>query len=61
MDDIVREQLPYVLKQVDIPELGECYRGKVRDNYLCGDHRIIITTDRLSCFDVVVAHIPFKC
>lgn len=63
-DDLVRElikgQLPHVLRQVDIPELGECYRGKVRDNYRRGDRRIIVTTDRLSCFDVVVAHIPFK-
>ncbi len=57
---IIRNQLPHVFRQADIPELGDCYRGKVRDNYLRGDQRIIVTSDRLSCFDVVVAHIPFK-
>lgn len=59
-DDTIRQQLPFVLKSCDFPEFGECYHGKVRDNYLRGDRRIIITSDRLSCFDVVVAHIPFK-
>ena len=59
-DTQIREQLEYVLKGADFPELGKCYRGKVRDNYVMGDKRIIVTSDRLSCFDVVVAHIPFK-
>lgn len=59
-DDIIRAQLPYVLNETNLTGLGECYHGKVRDNYTRGDHRIIVTTDRLSCFDVVVALIPFK-
>ena len=42
-----------------LPLLG---RGKVRDNYAVGDHQIlIVTTDRLSAFDVVMNEpIPAK-
>ena len=36
------------------------YRGKVRDNYISNDTRIIIATDRLSAFDRVITTIPFK-
>ena len=39
---------------------GTLYRGKVRDNYTVGKKRIIISTDRISCFDRVVATLPFK-
>ncbi|NLD68133.1 MAG: phosphoribosylaminoimidazolesuccinocarboxamide synthase, partial [Limnobacter sp.] len=37
-------------------------RGKVRDNYAVGDDRLlIVTTDRLSAFDVILAEpIPDK-
>ena len=59
-EDIISQQLPYVLRETSFPELGECYHGKVRDNYLKGDTRLIVTTDRLSCFDVVVTCLPFK-
>ena len=54
------KQLPYVLTSTDLPFLGEKYVGKVRDNYSRGSVRCLITTDRLSCFDVVVTAIPFK-
>lgn len=48
--------------------LGECsleglpshYTGKVRDCYLVGDTRLLVATDRLSCFDRVITTIPFK-
>jgi len=49
-----------VLRKSAITELGECYEGKVRDTYSSGKERIIITTDRLSAFDVVLSCIPFK-
>src|SRR5690606_9904643 len=29
-------------------------------NYVAGDTRYLITSDRLSCFDVVVTTVPFK-
>lgn len=54
------EQLPHVLARTDMPFLGERYEGKVRDSYTRGDVRILITSDRLSCFDVVVTTVPFK-
>jgi phosphoribosylaminoimidazole-succinocarboxamide synthase len=34
--------------------------GKVRDTYDLGDHVMLITTDRQSAFDRVLANIPFK-
>jgi phosphoribosylaminoimidazole-succinocarboxamide synthase len=50
-----------VLRDATIPELPNHYRGKVRDNYdLADGRRILITTDRLSAFDRILAAIPFK-
>lgn len=51
----------HVLAHVDIPELPNHYRGKVRDNYDLPDgSRIIIASDRLSAFDRALAVIPDK-
>jgi len=44
----------------DFAVLGEHYSGKVRENYTRGDERLIIVTDRVSAFDVVLGTIPFK-
>jgi phosphoribosylaminoimidazole-succinocarboxamide synthase len=50
-----------VLAEIDIPELPNHYRGKVRDNYDLPDgRRIIIASDRLSAFDRILAAIPWK-
>jgi phosphoribosylaminoimidazole-succinocarboxamide synthase len=59
-DDQLRAQLPHTLRQIDLPELGELYRGKVRDNYAKGDRIVMVTTDRISAFDHVLGTIPFK-
>ncbi len=59
-DDLLRAQLPHTLRQVDLPALGELYRGKVRDNYTRGDRMVMITTYRISAFDHVLGTIPFK-
>lgn len=56
----VREQLPFTLPQLDLPALGDLYRGKVRDNYSRGDRIVMVTTDRISAFDHVLGTIPFK-
>lgn len=56
----ILQSIPLALKTVNIPELGKKYSGKVRDFYLLGDKRIIITTDRLSAFDRVLGCFPFK-
>lgn len=50
-----------VLSDAFIPELPGRYKGKVRENYDLPDgRRIIIATDRLSAFDVILTAIPFK-
>jgi len=50
-----------ILSDAFIAELPNHYRGKVRDNYDLPDgRRIIIATDRLSAFDIILAAIPFK-
>ncbi len=44
-----------------IPELGEPIRGKVRDIYDLGDALLLVASDRLSAFDVVMPNgIPNK-
>ncbi|WP_074957982.1 phosphoribosylaminoimidazolesuccinocarboxamide synthase [Myxococcus fulvus] len=53
-------QLPLTLRQVDLPALGQHYRGKVRETYRQGDSLVLVTTDRLSAFDHVLTTIPFK-
>jgi len=60
IDDIIRKQLDYTLAETEFSKLGELYKGKVRDNYIKKDKRIIIATDRLSAFDRVITTIPFK-
>ncbi|MCF3638702.1 phosphoribosylaminoimidazolesuccinocarboxamide synthase [Rhizobium sp. TRM95111] len=50
-----------VLSDAHIPELPNRYKGKVRENYDLPDgRRIIIATDRLSAFDIILTSIPFK-
>lgn len=60
MENIIKNQLRYTLKETNFTKLGKLYRGKVRDNYTEDDKRIIISTDRLSAFDRVITTIPFK-
>src|SRR5512138_2844987 len=59
-DAQLHAQLPHTLRQIDLPDLGELYRGKVRDNYSRGHRIVMITTDRVSAFDHVLGTIPFK-
>jgi phosphoribosylaminoimidazole-succinocarboxamide synthase len=50
-----------VLTEAFIPELPNYYGGKVRENYdLADGSRIIIATDRLSAFDIILTCIPDK-
>ncbi len=59
-DEKLHAQIPHTLRQLDLPALGDLYRGKVRDNYSRGDRIVMITTDRVSAFDHVLGTIPFK-
>jgi phosphoribosylaminoimidazole-succinocarboxamide synthase len=49
---------PPGLSQTDIPGLRLFARGKVRDMYDLGDQLLMVATDRLSAFDVVMRE-PF--
>ncbi len=56
----VKEQLPYTLDKFDASDLGEHYKGKVRENFHMENEIIMVTTDRVSAFDHVLGTIPFK-
>ena len=56
----IKEQLPYTLDKFDVSNLGEHYKGKVRENFHSGNEIIMVTTDRVSAFDHVLGTIPFK-
>ncbi|OIT22764.1 PREDICTED: phosphoribosylaminoimidazole-succinocarboxamide synthase, chloroplastic [Nicotiana attenuata] len=43
-----------------VPALKSKIRGKVRDIYDGGDYLVMVTTDRQSAFDRILASIPFK-
>ncbi len=49
-----------LIKTVDLKGFGKKYQGKVRDCYIAGNKRILITTDRISAFDVILGFIPGK-
>ncbi|MCL6494363.1 MAG: bacillithiol biosynthesis cysteine-adding enzyme BshC [Ignavibacterium sp.] len=49
------------LMYTDMPDLRLLNRGKVRDIYDLGEHLLIVATDRISAFDVVLPNgIPYK-
>lgn len=48
------------LRRTDFQNLGERIEGKVRDIYVQADRLVLVTTDRHSSFDRIVAHIPGK-
>jgi len=50
-----------IILTTDFPKLKLFKRGKVRDVYSIGDYYLIVSTDRLSAFDLIMAQgIPFK-
>ncbi len=61
LKNIIRTRLHDVLVDAEFPELPNFGRGKVRDHYdLSGNRRLLVTTDRQSAFDQVLAAVPFK-
>lgn len=47
--------------QTNFPDLKKISQGKVRDIYDLGQHLLIVATDRISAFDVVLPNaIPYK-
>ena len=57
--DRIRQELENCLTETNVSQ-GEKFEGKVRDRYDLGDRMVLITTDRQSAFDRVLAAIPFK-
>lgn len=50
-----------VVMKTEMPDIGVPRRGKVRDIYDLGDHLLLVVTDRVSAFDVVLPNgIPGK-
>jgi phosphoribosylaminoimidazole-succinocarboxamide synthase len=58
--DLISSNLSKTINQTDFKTLGVKVVGKVRDSYIAKDVRYLVTTDRLSCFDVCITTIPFK-
>jgi phosphoribosylaminoimidazole-succinocarboxamide synthase len=58
--DLIRSLLPQAFADSNLP-LPDKFAGKVRDGYpLPHGQRLLVTTDRLSAFDRVLANVPFK-
>ncbi len=49
-----------IIKTVNLKGFGKKHSGKVRDYYIAGKKRILITTDRISAFDINLGYIPQK-
>ncbi|EPS66105.1 phosphoribosylaminoimidazole-succinocarboxamide synthase, partial [Genlisea aurea] len=60
----IKNSIPNCLSETHldstIPALSPRIRGKVRDIYDGGEYLILVTTDRQSAFDRILASIPFK-
>jgi phosphoribosylaminoimidazole-succinocarboxamide synthase len=60
-ESILRSALNTTLESTDLYEFGTKVQGKVRDSYVTGDgRRILVVTDRVSAFDMILGTIPFK-
>jgi phosphoribosylaminoimidazole-succinocarboxamide synthase len=57
---LLERQCQRTIQRTSLPELGTRIEGKVRDSYLQDGRRILVATDRISAFDVVLGTIPFK-
>ena len=56
----IRAALPQALGETNLP-LGGKHSGKVRDLYpLDNGRRLLVTCDRLSAFDRILARVPYK-
>jgi phosphoribosylaminoimidazole-succinocarboxamide synthase len=57
--EIIKQNLKNCLTETNL-EIGKKKIGKVRDSYELDDKMILITTDRQSAFDRILASVPFK-
>lgn len=59
-DTIDAIDLPFDLGRGEAGDAPAPYRGKVRDVFAKGDELLLVATDRVSAFDVVLGTIPLK-
>lgn len=59
VEEVIRANLGNCLVDTDLG-VGIRRKGKVRDTYDLGDKVLIVTTDRQSAFDRILAAVPFK-
>ena len=58
--ETIKKILPIAFAETELP-LANKFSGKVRDNYpLSEQRRLLITTDRLSAFDLILGCVPYK-
>ncbi len=58
--DMISVNLKNCLTGTDFLDLPNPKKGKVRDSFDCGDTLVLVTTDRQSAFDRILAAVPFK-
>ncbi len=58
--ELIKQNVGRVLKETNLKGIGEKKVGKVRDVYVQSDKIILVSTDRHTSFDRIIAHIPFK-
>ena len=56
----IRTLIPQAFTSVELPDLGVKHSGKVRDYFVLGSRRVLVTTDRLSAFDRILTAVPYK-
>src|SRR4030066_2308400 len=49
-----KEGMEQIILKTDFPDIPLVKRGKVRDIYDLGEHLLLVATDRISAFDVVL-------
>ena len=57
---IIRNNLKNTLTEIDLKGFQKIHSGKVRDTYEHDGKMILVTSDRQSAFDRILASIPFK-
>ena len=59
--NVLRDLIPQALRTMDMEWPHGRISGKVRETFLLpDDRRILVTTDRLSAFDSILAALPYK-
>lgn len=58
--NVIQANLNNCITETSFLNLPNPRKGKVRDSFDCGDKIVLVTTDRQSAFDRILASVPFK-